>query len=799
MKSLGATGGSSRDDEESARTAHARRREQVRRAQRYLSFAAATKYRTDPNRNHRERKEQYIKSLEIEVMRLREREATSETERRTLAAENAMLRDLLHQNGISAPPRQSPSTMATVNVVDQPGGVQRLRVTLPGSPNIGLGRLGYQASSSGESTDGSRGFSQLQTHYTQVPSVADEPLSSKSSSPSNERAPRPTPYLDRDLPAPPPHAGNHPFGLDSYQTGIDFILSLEEPCLPHTRGPGNVPTRSPTYHGLTTPAAILAQGPTGLLTTESHWQVPTVEVERLLELSANLDLIGELTPVQAWSRIRRWPGFERCTRERLEQLRDRLREEVQCLGLAGIHHIWPLIVIFLIEFLFWLCVYLPCKHYLQKSAVYPEKLSKNQRRDLFKRCANNIPDIENYLQKWFLNNSDIRRENVKEFLSWALLDTDSQTKSNRRVSNPTNGYAVENEPLLGTNSNGETIDSELDDYVTWIERIRGRSFPTGRGSAKCLRLNIDEVDMRHRPLAWYLIVSVVDHLTSAILLYQGFRFYRLSYDLSLLPSVFPLRPLHGISRHVSASSTLSYWLRPHKSLNQRPIVFLHGIGIGLWTYTSFFSSIDPDIGILAIELLPISFRLTRPFPARPEFLNNLRSIISSLGTYWEEFTLISHSYGSVLTTHILHDATLSARVQSIILIDPVSILLHLPDVAYNFTSREPRQANEWQLWYCASKDMMVAHTLHRGFFWKENIIWREELVHGGRRVTVVLGGQDIVAPTRSICDYLGGVTEEWTGKGLEVLWNKDLDHAKIFETKEELAQVVRVAERYCQS
>ena len=41
-------------------------------------------------------------------------------------------------------------------------------------------------------------------------------------------------------------------------------------------------------------------------------------------------------------------------------------------------------------------------------------------------------------------------------------------------------------------------------------------------------------------------------------------------------------------------------------------------------------------------------------------------------------------YGSVITTHLLQDPELSGRIASIVIVDPVSILLHLPDVAYNF-------------------------------------------------------------------------------------------------------------------
>lgn len=42
------------------------------------------------------------------------------------------------------------------------------------------------------------------------------------------------------------------------------------------------------------------------------------------------------------------------------------------------------------------------------------------------------------------------------------------------------------------------------------------------------------------------------------------------------------------------------------------------------------------------------------------------------------------SYGSVITTHLLHMPQIAQKIGSMLFIDPVSFLLHLPDVAYNF-------------------------------------------------------------------------------------------------------------------
>lgn len=54
----------------------------------------------DWHRTHRERKELYIKGLEVEVLRLKENFSAVSQSRDTLAAENQQLKNLLAQHGI---------------------------------------------------------------------------------------------------------------------------------------------------------------------------------------------------------------------------------------------------------------------------------------------------------------------------------------------------------------------------------------------------------------------------------------------------------------------------------------------------------------------------------------------------------------------------------------------------------------------------------------------------------------------------------------------------------------------------
>ena len=312
----------------------------------------------------------------------------------------------------------------------------------------------------------------------------------------------------------------------------------------------------------------------------------------------------------------------------------------------------------------------------------------------------------------------------------------------------------------------------------------------------------------------------MDALTYIRLRFQGFQHFRL--PLSRFLTVFPFRLISLASFKTTPSPTISYWYKPHTSTTRKPILFVHGIGIGLWPYLNFLTEIngsqrdsgDGDIGVIAIELMPISSRITGEIPSQKTLCEEIMQIVDRHG--WGNFELVSNSYGTVVTTNILKLRNIKSRINSIVLIDPVTILLHLPDVAYNFTRRPPRKANEHQLYYFASTDVCVANSLGRHFFWVENILWKEAI--RDYKVTVVLSGRDLITNTQAVGKYLAEdepgyerfLTEDesgsseidiwknraWKGEGLDIVWFETLDHAQVFEKTKDYRRLVDIVRSY---
>lgn len=331
------------------------------------------------------------------------------------------------------------------------------------------------------------------------------------------------------------------------------------------------------------------------------------------------------------------------------------------------------------ETAFFALIYAPRSIVLQRAATHPELLPREQRRELFKLCLDSVEDPEKYLSGWMRGApaSEIKRENVKEFLCWAFLNKGDHSPED---------------------------DDELEEYADRTELRLGRKLESGRGNAVSLRVTVDRFQSLHRSLLWYLCVFFVDTITFSSLIWHSFQFHRLPGNHFF--DVFPLRPFGLLSKRNTPAKTLTYWHRPHTSKTRLPILFIHGIGIGLYPYVNFLSQIngsdterdeDGDIGIIAIEIMPVSFRITGAALEKDQMCCEILQILRHHG--WHQCILASHSYGSVISSHLLHNSKTSELFGPVLLIDPVSILLHLPDVAYNFTARKPIQANEHQL-YC---------------------------------------------------------------------------------------------------
>ncbi|ROW00414.1 hypothetical protein VMCG_07298 [Cytospora schulzeri] len=169
-------------------------------------------------RTHRERKEFYIKALEDEVLRLKEIFSNVSQDKERLAEENRSLKAMIQQNGLSI---SGHTATMDDNMSD---------------PSVGP----YIGSTSSASVNGSGSYglvstSTQNTSYTPPPgSAMSTTTAMQGTSPPGGISPNQhAAGIRRHSPTAYSNGVQRKSGIDYDQAGIDFVLSLERPCMDH--------------------------------------------------------------------------------------------------------------------------------------------------------------------------------------------------------------------------------------------------------------------------------------------------------------------------------------------------------------------------------------------------------------------------------------------------------------------------------------------------------------------------------------------------------------------------------------
>ncbi|KAL7798325.1 hypothetical protein V8C37DRAFT_367356 [Trichoderma ceciliae] len=293
-----------------------KRRAQLRRAQ----------------QSYRDRKDKYTKALEAELARARKSEADLTYEVQLLRGKVQILTTRLSENGICFPPEfncersshhpnlhadASELTTRNSNLVD--GQTQTAVVSpvdmelVPAEESTSQGNI-----STGESSN-------VQQHDPN--SLARE--TRRRVTVSTAKATTPSEFGGK----------TRLCELDTTIVGMEFVLTLERPCLGHLHGNPKKP-EEPHGHALTT--TVQLQSSLSLPPIDPKYPVPpscqnapAAVLERLLTLAPSVSADGDVTPIQAWNYIRRQPHFGWFEIQHLNNLAEKLRGAMKCHGFGA--------------------------------------------------------------------------------------------------------------------------------------------------------------------------------------------------------------------------------------------------------------------------------------------------------------------------------------------------------------------------------------------------------------------------------------------------------------------------------
>mmetsp|Transcript_21648 Transcript_21648/g.50605 ORF Transcript_21648/g.50605 Transcript_21648/m.50605 type:complete len:645 (-) Transcript_21648:112-2046(-) len=322
---------------------------------------------------------------------------------------------------------------------------------------------------------------------------------------------------------------------------------------------------------------------------------------------------------------------------------------------------------------------------------------------------------------------ELGRENVAQWMAWAFWNCEPHEVSEDRRAE---------------------MDQLIDEGEKWV----GVKFANGvNKSAHSMRLTMDPIPSEYRPLIYYTVTA-------------------LAFPIIVQTQLSRL----GFIRH--KSGTLAYWRRPGAAdCTDPPLVFCHGVGVNLLPYEGFINVLikqAPNRSIFLVSLPHISMHIHEDCPSSAEMVACLRDMLKSWGQTCGHF--IGHSFGSLLVAWMCLQEP--GCVSMATFIDPVCFLLVKPDVCFNFMYREPETPTQLLTHYFVARELYIAHSLSRNFFWNQNLLWPEDLKCPA---IVVLSGQDSIVPAYSVRRYLAAFKRKGGHKHLRTMWFNDLGHGEI--------------------
>ena len=361
--------------------------------------------------------------------------------------------------------------------------------------------------------------------------------------------------------------------------------------------------------------------------------------------------------------------------------------------------------------------------------------------------------LKRAVEEWFFGTplSAIKRDNYAEWNAWAFFHQGLDTL----------------EPWQR---------KENDILVDMFEEKLGVKLEPGKNpDAICARLNLDPVFATQRPFTIYAAIYVVNQLSHFGLWLLGYRKI-IDCSTGTLNMYQRTAKLSGKSRHQpSLLQKASITSPPERTRKVKlPVVFLHGIGIGLPAYMPLIASLPADVDVFLLECPHIAMQMSTAVPSIHETKEVIRCALQKYGH--SQACFVAHSLGTTIVSWLLRDPKYAPLVGSTVLLDPVTFLLCDPSVATNFVYRQPTNAVDLAMHYFCARELYISQAISRYFSWSHNILFAEDLLpvqnavnhtstntHGrkkllqhedGVRHTIILSSFDSLVPVGPVSRYL---------------------------------------------
>ena len=325
---------------------------------------------------------------------------------------------------------------------------------------------------------------------------------------------------------------------------------------------------------------------------------------------------------------------------------------------------------------------------------------------------------------------------------------------------------------------------ELDAAVAAVTAARSSRDEGEEASTRSMR-----VCMPAEPLNW-LHFPLFLYVGLAAIRLVGHTFFRLA----------------GFQHHTVG--TVSYYRRPATAAGSPassclPLVLLPGVGIGVGGYIPMLltSLLRPDSDMFVVELSHVTAgQMQGCVPAESDVVAAILSMLAAHSHKSARF--LCHSYGTFVMAWLLREAAGRGVVHSLLLMDPVALLVAFPHTTHGAVYRRMLEppltealcssgAVEQQSRLAAAassaqllrrlgvtlyfmREAHIALVLQRHVHWPSYSLWLED-IPAACPVTVALSTCDALVPTREVASYLASRPDRRVG----VFWLHAHEHGEV--------------------
>ncbi|GAA5998083.1 uncharacterized protein JCM10292_002311 [Rhodotorula paludigena] len=284
--------------------------------------------------------------------------------------------------------------------------------------------------------------------------------------------------------------------------------------------------------------------------------------------------------------------------------------------------------------------------------------------------------------------------------------------------------------------------------LTLVQARAAHVFPPGRNArVRPLRLTLDPLRVTGRPLLLYVVVGLLQKAVMGRAITRGFRRYDDDGTRYLVRKPDGWEPREDLPE------------------DERPLVFLHGLGMGLAQYTTLVSVLSKS---RALRRRPILI-LLQPHISMSFFSKGYLDPVEQEGCTkglervlrkhrFDEraggCTVLSHSNGTIVHGWLIKDCP-SLVIRSCF-VDPVAFQLYEPWVCFNALYAPTRKPMEYLMRYYVMRELGVAYMLQRTFSWTSNLLWPSEIpnVSDAHKTAIFLASDDSILAADRVRIYL---------------------------------------------